>query len=106
MTFNNNNNDDFEYSNNSSSIYTNEDYEKITEGKYGSEVFVPHDYEHDSNFIDEVELKFNIESDDFFEYTVLTVKKTVRCEDVLIRQIIYTGLSSYIGDDPINLGIL
>ena len=34
-----------------------------------------------------------------------TIKKTVKCEDAPIRQILYTGLSSYVRDDPINLGI-
>ena len=56
--------------------------------------------------IDEQELKFKIPNRDFFEYIVKAVKKTVKCEDILIRQILYTGLSSYIKDDPLNLGIL
>ena len=43
---------------------------------------------------------------DYFEYIVKSIKKTVKCEDALIRQILYTGFSSYIEDDPINLGIL
>ena len=30
----------------------------------------------------------------------------MKCEDALIRQILYTGLSTYVEDDPINLGIL
>ena len=34
------------------------------------------------------------------------LKKTVKCEDALIRQILYTGFSTYVEDDPINLGIL
>ena len=56
--------------------------------------------------IDEQELKSKIQNSDFVEYVVIAVKKTVKCEDVLIRQILYTGLSSYIQDDPINLGII
>ena len=44
--------------------------------------------------------------EDYIEYVIKKVKKTVKCEDALIRQILYTGLSSYIGDDPINLGII
>ena len=56
--------------------------------------------------IDEQELKSKINNDDFVEYLILIVKKTVKCEDSLIRQILYTGLSSYIRDDPINLGIM
>src|SRR5215217_1277536 len=103
MTYNNN--DNFAYSNNSS-IYTDEDYEKLTEGKYGKEISVPYDNKHDSNFIDELELKSNIQNEDFFAYTIKIINKTVKCEDVLIKQILYTGLSSYIQDDPINLGIM
>ena len=56
--------------------------------------------------IDEQELKSKINNDDYVEYVIQTVKKTVKCEDALIRQILYTGLSSYIHDDPINLGII
>ena len=56
--------------------------------------------------LDEQDLKYKIHHDDFVEYVVKAVKKTVKCEDALIRQILYTGLSSYIQDDPINLGII
>jgi hypothetical protein len=58
--------------------------------------------------IDEQELKSTINNfdGDFINYIIKQIKKTVKCEDVLIRQILYTGLSSYIGDDPINLGII
>jgi hypothetical protein len=56
--------------------------------------------------IDEQALITEIENEDFVEYIIQIVKKTVKCEDSLIRQILYTGLSSYIGDDPINLGIM
>ena len=42
---------------------------------------------------------------DHFEIIVKTVKKTVMCEDSLIRQIICTGISSKT-DDPINLAII
>jgi hypothetical protein len=42
----------------------------------------------------------------YFEYVVMSIKKTVKCEDSLIRQILYTGFSTYVEDDPINLGIL
>ena len=47
-----------------------------------------------------------IENNSYFEYVVKSVQKTVKCEDSLIRQILYTGLSTYIEDDPINLGVL
>lgn len=43
---------------------------------------------------------------DYLEYIVNCIKKTVKCEDVLIKQILYTGFSAYIEDDPINLGVL
>ena len=39
----------------------------------------------------------NNEEEDFIDYVIKKVKKTVKCEDALIRQILYTGLSSYIG---------
>jgi hypothetical protein len=41
-----------------------------------------------------------------FEFVVNSIKKTVKCEDTLIRQILYTGLSAYVEDEPINLGVL
>ena len=46
------------------------------------------------------------QSNNYFEYVVKSIKKTVKCEDALIRQVLYTGLSTYVEDDPINLGIL
>jgi hypothetical protein len=49
--------------------------------------------------IDEQELKSKISTSDFFEYVIKAVKKTVKCEDILIRQILLTGLSSYIEED-------
>ena len=73
-------------------------------GGYGPEIFVCED--NDNTIIDEDGLKSKINNNDFFEYVIRTVKKTVKCEDALIRQILYTGLSSYIQDDPINLGII
>jgi Bifunctional DNA primase/polymerase, N-terminal len=42
----------------------------------------------------------------YFEYVVNSIKKTVKSEDALIRQILYTGFSTYVEDDPLNLGIL
>jgi hypothetical protein len=90
----------------SGSGYTPEEYEKL--GGYGPEIFVREDEDEvNTTIIDENELKSKIKNnEDFFEYVIRTVKKTVKCEDALIRQILYTGLSSYIGDDPINLGII
>jgi hypothetical protein len=87
------------------SIYTEEDREKISGGKYGKEIFVPHNSIANLT-IDEIEIKSKIKSEEFFEYVIKTIKKTVKCEDALIRQILYTGLSTYVEDDPINLGVL
>lgn len=42
---------------------------------------------------------------DYFEYLIDCVKSTVKEENALIRQVMYTTLSSY-GNDPINLGVL
>jgi hypothetical protein len=39
------------------------------------------------------------------EYVIRIVKRTVKQEDVLIRQILYTALSS-VSNNPINLGII
>ena len=57
-------------------------------------------------FIDENSVESEIQSNDIFEYVIKTIKKTVKCEDALIRQILYLSFSSYIEDDPINLGII
>jgi hypothetical protein len=106
MTYDNN----YGFEHNNPSIYIDEDYEKLTGGKYGKEIFVPHNENKDnvifSAVLDEDELRSKIDTEDVVEYFFKTVKKTVKCEDVLIRQIGYTGLSSYIEDDPINLGIM
>lgn len=42
---------------------------------------------------------------DYFEYLIDCVKRTVKEENALVRQIMYTVLSSY-GNDPINLGVI
>ena len=41
----------------------------------------------------------------YFEFLIDCIKKTVKEESALIRQIMYTTLSPY-GNDPINLGVL
>lgn len=41
----------------------------------------------------------------FADYVMNVVEKTVKHEDILSRQILYTGLSAYTSD-PINLGII
>ena len=89
--------------NNIRSVYSQEEYKKNI-GSYGSQIFVCEDNE--NTIIVEDGLKSKINNNDFFEYVIRTVKKTVKCEDALIRQILYTGLSSYIQDNPINLGII
>ena len=42
---------------------------------------------------------------DYFEYLIDCIKRTVKEEDALPRQIMYTVLSAN-GNDPINLGVL
>ena len=94
-----------ELNNNIGSVYSPEEYKKF--GGYGPEIIVREDDDSDNTIIvDEYRLKSQIKNNDYFEYVIRTVKKTVKCEDPLIRQILYTGLSSFIGDDPINLGII
>jgi hypothetical protein len=82
-----------------------EEEEILLDKKQQSEI-----HENENNYqkitINKKELEFNICNDDYVEYLIQIVKKTVKCEDSLIRQILYTGLSSYIRDDPINLGIM
>ena len=82
------------------------DQEKWFEEQKQSEINDNKNNTNNKLIIDEEELKSKIHNSDFVEYVVKTVKKTVKCEDVLIRQILYTTLSSYIQDDPINLGII
>jgi hypothetical protein len=50
-------------------------------------------------------LDFKVPDRDYVEYAIKTLKKTIKQEDALVRQICYTGLSAYT-DDPINLGII
>ena len=57
----------------------------------------------------EAEFKLMPEPDvpdrDYAEFTIRTIKKVVKREDVLVRQVFYTGLSTY-NFDPVNLGII
>ena len=46
-----------------------------------------------------------IADNDYVEYVISCIKKTVKQEDALVRQIVYTMLSAY-SNNPINLGIL
>jgi hypothetical protein len=50
------------------------------------------------------ELKSKIWNLDFADFVIRTVKKTVKREDSLIRQIFYTGLSAY-SNNPLSIGI-
>jgi hypothetical protein len=50
-------------------------------------------------------LDSKIPDKDYAECVIKTLKKTVKQEDSLVRQICYTGLSAYT-NDPINLGII
>ena len=53
----------------------------------------------------ELFLRSKILSNDFIEYAFDTVRKTIKQENALVRQIGYTGLSAYT-NDPLNLGIM
>ena len=46
-----------------------------------------------------------IPDDDYAEFVISTIKKTVKQEDALVRKIFYTGLSKD-SADPTNLAIL
>jgi hypothetical protein len=51
------------------------------------------------------ELDPYVESRDYTEFVISTIKKTVKREDATIRQVLYTGLSKDTRD-PLNLAIL
>jgi hypothetical protein len=53
----------------------------------------------------EDELTKEIPNKDYSEFIINTSKKEVKRDDVLIRQILYTGISTYTFD-PLNLGII
>ncbi|HSF51871.1 MAG TPA: hypothetical protein VLA74_14010 [Nitrososphaeraceae archaeon] len=53
---------------------------------------------------DERDLKSKILNYGFADFVIKTIKKTVKREDSLIRQLFYTGLSAY-SNKPINIGI-
>jgi hypothetical protein len=46
-----------------------------------------------------------ISNNDYVEYIISCIKKTVKQEDALVRQIVYTMLSAY-SNNPLNLGII
>ena len=53
----------------------------------------------------QIELESEISNRDYANFTIETIKKTVKREDVLIRQVFYTGLSTYTFE-PMNLAII
>lgn len=53
---------------------------------------------------DERDLKSETLDYGFADFVIKTIKKTVKREDSLIRQLFYTGLSAY-SNKPINIGI-
>src|SRR5919199_871177 len=57
------------------------------------------------NIVNNEELDCNIQDKDYAEFVINTIKKTVKQEDSLVRQIFYSALSAYT-NDPINLGII
>ncbi len=60
----------------------------------------------DNQIINIQELQLKIKDSDPLDYIQKIIKKTVKCDDILIKQILYTGLSTYSQSDPINLGII
>jgi hypothetical protein len=65
-----------------------------------------HESNNKSQKIESIIIELEKRRTNYFEFVVSSIKKTVKCEDALIRQVLYTGLSTYVEDDPINLGIL
>jgi hypothetical protein len=62
-------------------------------------------YEAMKDLMEREELNAKVPDQDYVNYIVNTVKKTVKCEDPLIRQILYTAVSKNTSN-PQNLGIL
>ena len=58
------------------------------------------------NIIDINELKAKINNYDYIDYAIKIVQRTVKCEIIFIKQILFTALHSYIQNDPINLAIM
>ena len=58
-----------------------------------------------SDLVEREELNAALPDEDYVEHIINTVKKTVKCEDALIRQILYTAVSKNTSN-PQNLGIL
>ena len=66
--------------------------EKCFEKQNHSEINYNENNTDNKLIINEQELKSKIHNNDFFKFVVKAVKKTVKCEDALIRQILYRGL--------------
>lgn len=65
-----------------------------------------HDKQKSETLIDpSINLDPYIHDKDYAEYIIDTAKKTVKREDTLIRQIVYTALSKD-SDNPLNLAVL
>jgi hypothetical protein len=62
-------------------------------------------YEAMKYLMEREELDALIPDQDYVNHIVNTVKKTVKCEDALVRQILYTAVSKNTSN-PQNLGIL
>lgn len=61
--------------------------------------------EHQESFVDINKLNQVIENRDYREFIIETIKKEVKQEDILIRQVFDTAVSAY-SIDPLNLGIM
>ena len=57
------------------------------------------------NIRDYQDLDPGIQDRDYVEFVINVIKKTVKQEDSLVRQIFYSTVSAYT-NDPINLGII
>lgn len=82
------------------------DYKVYLEKQKQRQQFNSINNDHNTIILDEHQLKTKISNNNFFEYVKKKIKKTVKCEDALIKLILYTGFSTYGKDDPLNLGIL
>ena len=58
------------------------------------------------SIVDINELRKKINNSDFIEYAINTVNKTVNSNDTLIKQIMFTAISSYVHNYPITLAVL
>ena len=102
MTANSNNNNDYNERDDLDRLKEQilSDQEKDIEKQKQS-----HTINYDNIVIDDGrDLKSKILNWGFADFVIKTIKKTVKREDSLIRQLFYTGLSTY-SNRPINIGI-